>query len=191
MTEQSAYSFYESHFAKVIFAVISATFYFFAFQLNASLFDSLTFSHGVNWIFIPSGLRLLFVLVLVVSGSAGIFMATCALSLTNGSSELNLFNIVTALISGFAPLIARQVCVDYLNIGKNLSNLTSKSLLQISIVFALISSVLHQVWFFWNGVTSDFTASLLVMATGDWFGTALVLAIASLLISAFRAFNSY
>ena len=38
--------------------------YFYAFQLNSYWFDWIEFSHGVNWIFIPSGLRLLFVLVM-------------------------------------------------------------------------------------------------------------------------------
>jgi hypothetical protein len=38
------------------------------------------------------------------------------------------FNIVTALISGFAPLLARKICVDYLQLGASLNNLTSKLL---------------------------------------------------------------
>jgi len=168
----------------------SAVAYFFAFKLNFVLFDSLEFSHGVNWIFLPSGLRMLLVLVLLSSGSVGIALATLLLNYMNGSADQHVFNIVTALISGFAPLIARQICVDYLKVGESLNNLTSKSLLQISVVFALISSVLHQVWFFWNGETTDFIASSLVMGLGDWLGTVLVLATASVFIRMYRALIS-
>jgi hypothetical protein len=93
-----------------------------------------------------------------------------------------LFNIVTAIISGFAPLIARKICIDFLQLQSSLSNLTSKTLFQLSVVFSLISALMHQVWFYWNDATEDFIASSLVMALGDWVGTVLVLATASLLL---------
>ena len=172
--------------AKILFSLACAAVYFFAFKLNAILFESFNFSHGVNWIFLPSGLRMFFALVLLNSGSVGIILATLLLNYMNGSADSHFFNIVTALISGFAPLIARQICVDYLKVGTNLSNLTSKSLFQISIVFAVVSALLHQVWFFWNQATENFIASSLVMVVGDWFGTVLVLATASLVIRVHR-----
>ena len=102
----------------------------------------------------------------------------------------HVFNIVTALISGFAPLLARQICVDYLQLSSSLNNLTSKSLFQLSVVFAMISAVLHQVWFFWNDASSNFVASSFVMTVGDWFGTVLVLATASLLIKLHNSLTS-
>lgn len=180
---------YESKTTQVLFIFACAVAYFLAFKFNSMLFDSLKYSRGVNWIFLPSGLRMLFVLVLLSSGSIGIFLASLLLNYINGFSDLHLFNIVTALISGFAPLVARQICVDYLKVGASLGNLTSKSLFQISVVFALISALLHQAWFFWNGATDDFIASSFVMALGDWLGTVLVLATASLSIRLYRALN--
>jgi hypothetical protein len=64
----------------------------------------------------------------------------------------------------------------------SLSNLNSKTLFKLSVVFSVISALLHQVWFYWNDATENFIASSLVMAVGDWVGTVLVLATASLLL---------
>jgi len=188
--EQDTASDYETPLAKVLFAFACAVAYFFAFKLNLMLFDSLEFSQGVNWIFLPSGLRMLLVLVLLHSGAVGIALASCYINYMTGSTDQHVFNIVTALISGFAPLIARQICVDYLQLGTSLNNLTSKSLFQLSVVFAIISSILHQVWFFWNGASENFVVNSLVMTVGDWFGTVLVLATASLLIKLYSAVTS-
>ncbi len=188
--EQDTASDYESPRAKALFAIACAVAYFFAFKLNLMLFDSLEFSQGVNWIFLPSGLRMLLVLVLLHSGATGIALASCLLNYTLGSSDQHVFNIVTAIISGFAPLMARQICVDYFQLGTSLQNLTSKSLFQLSVVFAFISALLHQVWFFWNDASENFVINSLVMTVGDWVGTVLVLATASLLIKLHHAITS-
>jgi hypothetical protein len=173
---------YDGLLIKSALAVFCAIAYFFAFKLNFVLFESLKFSQGVNWIFLPSGLRMLLVLVFLYSGSIGIALATCFINYMIGNENQHLFNIVTAIISGFAPLIARKICIDFLQLQSSLSNLTSKTLFQLSVVFSLISALLHQVWFYWNDATEDFIASSLVMALGDWVGTVLVLATASLLL---------
>lgn len=173
---------YDGLLIKTALALGCATAYFFAFNLNLILFESLHFSEGVNWVFIPSGLRMLLVLVLLYSGSVGIALASCLINYMIGNEERHLFNIVTAIISGFGPLIARKICIDFLELKPSLSNLTSKTLFQLSILFSLISALLHQVWFYWNDATEDFISSSLVMAVGDWVGTVLVLATASLLL---------
>ena len=181
---------YEGTLTKVLVVLGSAVAYFIAFKLNFLLFDSLEFSQGVNWIFLPSGLRILLVLVLLSSGAFGIALASCFINYITGSADQHMFNIVTGVISGFAPLMARQICVDYLQLGASLNNLTSKSLFQLSVVFAIISAVLHQVWFFLNDATEHFIVNSLVMAVGDWVGTVLVLATASLLIKLYSSVTS-
>jgi hypothetical protein len=181
---------YESPLIKVLLALGCSVAYFVAFKLNYMLFNSLEFTQGVNWIFLPSGLRMLLVLVLLNSGAVGITLATCFINYMDGSSDQHVFNIVTALISGFAPLLARKICVDYLQLGASLNNLTSKLLFQLSVVFALLSAVLHQVWFFWIAVSENLIANSFVMAVGDWLGTVLVLATASLLIKLYSAMTS-
>ena len=184
--EHSSNDLDEHALANIWLVLGSAVAYFFAFKLNFMLFDSLEFSQGVNWIFLPSGLRMLLVLVLLNSGAVGIALASCFINYMTGSSDQHVFNILTAIISGLAPLLARQICVDYFQLGTNLNNLTSKSLFYLSVMFALVSAVLHQVWYFWNKASESFISGVCVMAVGDWLGTVLVLATASLLIKVYK-----
>lgn len=173
---------YASLLTKIALALGCALVYLFAFKLNSALFDWLKFSEGVNWVFIPSGVRMLLILVLLYSGSIGIAIASCFINYMIGNDDHHLFNIVTAVISGFAPLIAREICIGLFHLDASLRDLNSRTLFQLSVVFSLISALLHQVWFYWNGVTENFVASSLVMAFGDWLGTVLVLAAASWLL---------
>ena len=99
------------------------------------------------------------------------------------------YNLLTALISGGSPYLARFMAVHFLQLNTQLDGLTSKNFFKISVLFALTSSLLHQVWFFWSGKTDDLITNTLVMAVGDWFGTVLVLASASLAIHTVKSFS--
>ena len=171
---------------KVLLVLGCTLVYFYAFKVNLVLFDWLNFSHGTNWIFLPSGLRLLFVLVLIQSGAVGVAIASCLINFVYGEDGLYTFKIVTGIISGSAPLIARQICIDYFKLDPNIKNLTSKMYFIVSVVFAFISGFMHQIWYYWNGATDNFLASALVMSIGDWCGSVLILATASLLIKFYR-----
>jgi hypothetical protein len=58
------------------------------------------------------------------------------------------------------------------------------------VLFAVVNALLHQLWYFWMDKTQDFLASALAMGVGDWFGTVLVLATASLGIQLFKLTQS-
>jgi hypothetical protein len=175
---------------QVSMVLVSAVVYFFAFQLNAYLFGDWQFSAGVNWVFMPSGLRLLLVLVLLHLGALGIALASCAINYLHGSPDAHVFNLVTGIISGATPLIARYATIHTLKLNVNLSGLTGQNLFKASVLFALISAFTHQLWYVWQGATTDFIASTLVMALGDLLGTVLVLAMASVFFKLYRqAFN--
>lgn len=161
--------------------------YFYAFQLNMHWFaDWLEFSPGTNWIFIPSGLRLLFVLVLAGTGATGIVLGSVAINYLMGNPDAHMFNVVTAIISGGAPYMARHLAITWLQLDAHLGNLSGRTFLKVSVLFALVNALTHQVWFYWTGRTENFITSSAAMAIGDWFGTVLVLAAASLVIKLLR-----
>lgn len=164
----------------------SALLYCVIFQLNFFLFDWLEFSNGVNWIFLPSGLRLLVILVLQIPGAIGIALGSTFINYTQGSSEEHVFNIVTGLISGGAPLVAKFIGEEMFKVETNLTGLTSNGLLKLSILFAAISATSHQIWYCWIGQTANFVASTIAMAMGDWLGTALILSVSTLLLKVVR-----
>lgn len=164
----------------------SALSYYAVFQLNFFLFDWLEFSNGVNWIFLPSGLRLLIILVLNTQGAVGIMVGSAFINYTQGTSEDHVFNLVTGVISGGAPWLARILSEDMLKLETNLTGLTSQGLFKLSVLFAAISATTHQIWYFWVGRTENFVASTLAMAMGDWLGTVLILSVATLVLKFLR-----
>ncbi len=172
---------------QAVMALGCAVVYFYAFKLNQYWFEQLEFSPGVNWVFIPSGLRLLLVLVLLRTGAIGITLGSIAVNYSfDFAPESHVFNIVTGLISGTSPCLARYVAKNWFKLKTELTNLDAQLLLKISILFAATNALLHQLWFFWIGQIHDFISSTLVMGVGDWFGTVLVLTTASLVIKLYK-----
>jgi hypothetical protein len=149
--------------------------YFVFFYLNGVLFAPLAFSIGVSWIFLPSGLRLAFVLIFGRWGAIGIFLGTVLTSLIYYETFNPTVVFTTALISGFSPLLARQFARQYLGIDHQLQNFSARKLIQTSALFAAISASLHQVFFAAYGLSQDFAVNTLVMAAGDFTGTLIIL----------------
>lgn len=176
---------------QALLVLICAVSYFYAFKLNLYWFDWIEFSHGVNWIFIPSGLRLLFVLIFARVGGIGIALSSIVINYTLGDVDEHVFNIVTGLISGASPCLARYLATRWFNLDPLLSNLTGRDFFKISVLFASVNALLHQLWFFWMERTQNFVASTLAMGIGDWFGTVLVLATANLAIRLYKLKKSH
>ena len=175
---------------QALLVLLCAVAYFYAFKLNLYWFEWIEFSHGANWVYIPSGLRLLFVLLLIRLGGIGIAISTIYINYTIGDADAHLFNVVTGVISGASPCIARDLASRWFNLDPLLVNLTGRDFFKISVLFAVVNALLHQLWYIWMEKTQDFLASTLAMGVGDWFGTVLVLATASLGIQLFKLIQS-
>lgn len=171
---------------QALLVLLCAVAYFYAFKLNLYWFEWIEFSHGANWVYIPSGLRLLFVLLLIRLGGIGIAISTIYINYTIGDADAHLYNVVTGVISGASPCIARDLASRWFNLDPLLVNLTGRDFFKISVLFAVVNALLHQLWYIWMEKTQDFLASTLAMGVGDWFGTVLVLATASLGIQLFK-----
>lgn len=151
-------------------------------ELNIFLFAKLEFVKGTNWIFLPSGLRLLFVLLFSEMGAVGIVLASFIINYRQYYNGDAVNAVMTGCISGASPLIARQICLGFGYISENLEGLSTRSLLTAAVIFALTNSLLHQIWYVAYGQTQDFFTTTAVMAIGDCVGTIVVLYIAKFLI---------
>jgi len=171
---------------QLLLALSCGVAYFYAFQLNAYWFEWLEFSHGTNWVYLPSGLRLLFVLVLLRTGAIGIMFGSLIVNYNMGNPDAHVFNIVTALISGGSPYIARQLAVRWAGLDEQLSNVSGRMFFHLSVLFAAVNAFVHQLWFIYQGQTQNFLGSAAAMAVGDWTGTVLVLATASFALKAYK-----
>ena len=160
---------------KLGIVVLTTVAYVAVIELNRLLFSSFEFSTNVNWIFLPSGLRLAFVLVFGVWGATGIILGSIATNLLHYFNGDPFTAVVAGAISGLAPLLARSICASLCALDVNLRNLNTTLLLQAAASFAVLSAALHQLWFTYRGQSDHFISSTTAMATGDFVGTVLVL----------------
>jgi len=145
------------------------------FLVNEHLLAFTHFSQGVNWIYLPSGLRLTLVLVFGWPAALGIACATTLVSAwPQGMVDLAQ-PAVTGLISGFTPWITLLAIRRWLKLEQDLSGLGASTLLQIAIIFAVASAAMHQLWYGWLHEPQDRSVQFIVMAAGDLAGSLIVL----------------
>ena len=91
----------------LIGCAISAIAYAFLFYFNGLVTNSLVFGLGVNWIYLPAGLRLFLTLIFGLPGALGIAIASFLISYYGDFPHELTLCIGIGLISGFAPYLAR------------------------------------------------------------------------------------
>jgi hypothetical protein len=158
--------------------VISAMAYTFLFYLNAWLTNALVFGLGVNWIYLPAGLRLFLTLIFGFPGAIGIAAASFLISYFGDFPHDLTVCVGVGLISGFAPYLARQFVFSNLRLESDLSNLNFPKLIACILIYSLLSAGLHQWWF--ATMTLENTGSVnhfLVMFIGDVLGSLLLISL--------------
>lgn len=167
---------------KLLVIVIAAVLYYLSLWFNELIWGETEFSFDVHWVFFPSGIRFILVLLALESGAVGIALGGMLWNFQD-HPDLGLeFALITGLIAGLSPMIARKLSIKFLGLDPEFKVVSPLTLLKISILFATLSALLHQIWFYVQGLTEHFPLSLGVMAMSNLAGTWLVLMVFKLLI---------
>ena len=162
----------------LIGCVISAMTYTFLFYFNGWLTNSLVFGLGVNWIYLPAGLRLFLTLVFGFPGALGIGLASFLISYYGDFPQDLTVCIGIGLISGFAPYLARYFVFSNLKLESDLSNLNFPKLIACILIYSLLSAGLHQWWFATMTLENAGTVNhFVVMFIGDVLGSLLLISL--------------
>ncbi|QWE18820.1 hypothetical protein [Polynucleobacter corsicus] len=156
--------------------IVSVFAYSSLFCINAWLTTHLSYSLGVNWIYLPAGLRLFLTLIFGLSGAVGIAIASFVICFFGPFPfELTTY-IGIGLISGFAPYLAKLFVASNISISSDLSNLSVQKLAICVVIYAALSSGLHQWWFAVRGIDEAGTLNhFLVMVIGDVLGAVILI----------------
>jgi hypothetical protein len=158
-------------------ATLSAALYVMFFYFNQFITESFEMSMGVNWIFLPAGIRIFVTLIFDYSGAIGLAMASLLINYI-GFYEIDLVSTLgIALICGIAPLLGRLFVIHTFKVRADLSNISMKQLLAIIIAYSLLSSGLHQLWFVTRGLDSGSWNHFIAMFCGDVAGSILFVVI--------------
>ena len=158
--------------------IISVFAYTLLFYINSWITTELVFGLGVNWIYLPAGLRLFLTLIFGLPGAIGIAIASTLISYYGELSSDLAICIGTGLISGFAPYLARIFVFSKVKLESDLSNLNLQKLLLCIVIYALMSAGLHQYWYAAVGLENTGSVNhFAVMAIGDVMGSILLIAL--------------
>jgi len=148
------------------------------FYLNDWLTSSMAFGLGVNWIYLPAGLRLFLTLVFALPGAIGIAIASFLICWFGDFPHDLITCLGVGLISGFAPYIARIFVVANVRLAADLGDLNFPKLILCILIYAALSSGLHQWWYQVRGLNDAGTLNhFIVMFIGDILGTILLIAV--------------
>lgn len=170
--------------------VISAISYAALFYINAWLTSELIFGAGVNWIYLPAGLRLFLTLIFGLPGALGIAFASFLISYSGALTNDLTICIGTGLVSGFAPYLARVFVFSNIQLEPDLSNLSLQKLLICILIYALLSAGLHQFWYASQGLENTGTFNhFLVMLIGDVLGSLLLISLIKSSLDSLKRLN--
>lgn len=146
-----------------------------ALAANELLLSRLQFAVGVNWIYLPAGVRLLCTLLFAEAGAVGLLAASWLVSFLYFFPHDPLRAFVGGILATVAPYGVYRIARHAYGLEASLTNLTPMNLLQCALMFSIASPALHHMWFAFYEHKANLGSSFAAMVTGDLSGTLIVL----------------
>jgi hypothetical protein len=157
-----------------------------AIALNELLFTRLEFARGINWIYLPAGIKLLSLLLFAEAGGVGILIASWIICFGYFFPDDPLRSFVGGILAALAPYLVYRFILASNKGDASLAGLSAPRLLFYALAFSIASPGLHHIWFALQGSSDDLWRSFLVMAGGDLSGTLIVLYTAKAILTLAR-----
>ena len=157
-------------------AMVATTMLAFVAMLAANewLFTKLEFVPGINWIYLPAGMRLLCVLLFGNAGALGLLLVSWLVCFFYFFPDDYLRSFMGGVLAAAAPWIANRIAQQAFGLRSSLTNLSPARLLVCIMLYSVASPLLHHTWFAVHGDTKDLLHSFIVMFVGDLNGTLIV-----------------
>ena len=143
--------------------------------LNNYLTKGLYLAPAAHIVHLPSGVKLLMVLVSGILGALAIAIIGFAYGALYFANENYFLHLYLAIASATAPLLAVMLLNNIFDLRKDLTKLDFEKLLFLSLTFASLNSLIHQLIMYLHNMQIDLLNGLLIMFTGDVTGIFIVL----------------
>jgi hypothetical protein len=143
--------------------------------INQEVFAYTSFVRGVNWIYLPSGVRLLGTLLLGFDGAIGLLLAGLITDFLYWFPHDPVRAIAGAFLGSLAPYLVYRLALEYYDLRASLTNLTPKRLLVLAVAYSIANPLFHHVWFALTGATKNWFDSFFTMFVGDLTGALIML----------------
>jgi hypothetical protein len=142
--------------------------------LNDWLFRRLEFAPGINFIYLPAGMRLLCTLLFAEDGALGLLLVSWIVNFLvffPGDFERA---FAGGILSTAAPWLVYHGARRFWGLDATLRNLTPRQLLALALAYSIANPLLLHLWFAWRG-QHHLLPGFAAMAVGDLAGTLIVL----------------
>lgn len=170
---------------QVAMVLITMLLFVLMLALNDWIFNRLEFARGINWVYLPAGVRLLCTLLFAEAGVVGLLLVGWLTCFFYFFPDDNLRAFVGGLFNALAPYLVYRLAQRIYGLKTSLANLTSARLLVLVVAYSIASPLIHHIWFALLG-QGDLVRSFIVMVFGDLSGTLLVVYGAKVLLAVFR-----
>jgi protein-S-isoprenylcysteine O-methyltransferase Ste14 len=159
----------------VAMAAATVTLFVAAVLVNELVFPRLSFAPGINWIYLPAGVRMLCILLFAEAGAVGLLLASWLVCFFYFFPNDPVRSIAGGILASAGPYLVYRGAQQVFGLQASLTNLSPQRLLYCALAFSLASPLLHHLWFALYEHRPDLVSSFLVMAVGDFGGTLVVL----------------
>jgi hypothetical protein len=162
---------------KLQLSMVAATIVLFlaALAANELLFTRLEFAAGVNWIYLPAGVRLLCTLLFAEAGAVGLLLVSWLVCFFYFFPNDPVRAFAGGILASAAPYGVYLIARHAYGLKASLTNLSPMRLLQCALMFSVASPALHHLWFAFYEHKPHLADSFVAMLTGDLAGTLIVL----------------
>ena len=154
---------------------VGALAYALAFIFNDIIFKSFWLNENIDFIFLPSGVRIFLVLVFNIYGAISIAFGSLFISLYYLNESNPVVAIGTSLTIALTSLFSRWTSFRLLNLNFDLQAIKFDDILVVAIIFSTINSIGQQILLYKLGTSKNFVSDGLLMFTGDVMGALLCL----------------
>lgn len=146
-------------------------------RINEVLFTHLEQSKGINWVFLPAGVRLLSTLLFGFAGFEGLLLAGIYLNFCHFHFDSDFRAWSGAVAGALGPYLASLFARHWFDLRPGLKGLTARRLLFTGVLCGCMSPVFHHAFMWVLTGLVDWTA-LTAMVVGDTVGILIVLSLA-------------
>jgi len=143
--------------------------------INQEVFTHTSFVRGINWIFLPSGVRLLSTLLVGFDGFLGLLVGGLLMDFFYWFPHDPVRSIAGAILGSLAPYLVYRLALERYDLKASLTNLTPKRLLVLAVAYSVANPLLHHIWFALQGDTHNIVESFFMMFAGDLSGALIML----------------
>ncbi|MDH1298739.1 hypothetical protein [Achromobacter sp. GD03932] len=156
-------------------ALVTMALFLGSLVVNEWVFTNLEFVRGVNWIYLPAGVRLICTLLFGLPAALGLLAGSWIACFCYYFPDDMLRSVAGGIMAAAAPYLACRWARSALRLQPDLGNLTAWRLLICAVVYAVMNTTIHHLWFFLQGERAVLADGFIAMLTGDIAGSLIVL----------------